>query len=64
MIADFQANPAKHYDYVPYPAGGLEKYNVSPMLFCDGPRGVVCRTGKNTCFPVTMLRGASFDVEL
>jgi beta-glucosidase len=34
------------------------------MMFCDGPRGVVCGTGKSTCFPVSMLRGASFDTEL
>ena len=34
------------------------------MEFCDGPRGVVCGTGKSTCFPVTMLRGATFDIEL
>jgi hypothetical protein len=25
MIADFQANPAKYYDYVPYPAGGVRE---------------------------------------
>ncbi|MEH7419280.1 glycoside hydrolase family 3 C-terminal domain-containing protein [Neobacillus drentensis] len=53
-----------HYNYVPYPAGGLPDYDVPPMLFCDGPRGVVCGTGKSTCFPVSMLRGASFDTEL
>jgi beta-glucosidase len=34
------------------------------MRFCDGPRGVVCGTGKSTCFPVSMLRGASFDTAL
>ena len=54
----------QHYNYIPYPAGGLPDYNVPPMLFCDGPRGVVCGTGKSTCFPVSMLRGAAFDTEL
>lgn len=55
---------ATHYNVVPYGAGGLEKHGVPPMLFCDGPRGVVCGVGKSTCFPVTMARGATFDKEL
>ncbi len=54
----------QHYNYIPYPAGGVEKEGVPPMLFCDGPRGVVCGNGQSTCFPVSMLRGASFDTEL
>lgn len=53
-----------HYNHIPYTAGGNEQYNIIPMLFCDGPRGVVCGNGKSTCFPVTMLRGASFDAPL
>lgn len=53
----------KHYNVVPYPAGGLDN-QVPPMLFCDGPRGVVCGNGETTCFPVSMARGATFDVEL
>lgn len=53
-----------HYNYDPYPAGGSEEFHLPPMLFCDGPRGVVCGTGKSTCFPVSMLRGAAFDTEL
>ncbi len=55
---------ANHYNYYPYPAGGNERLGVPQMKFCDGPRGVVCGTGKSTCFPVPMLRGATFDVEL
>lgn len=55
---------ATHYNVVPYGAGGLEKHGVPPMLFCDGPRGVVCGVGKSTCFPVTMARGATFDKDL
>ena len=53
-----------HYNHIPYPAGGNEKYGLAPMSFCDGPRGVVCGTGKSTCFPVSMARGASFDTAL
>ncbi|HHX61635.1 MAG TPA: glycosyl hydrolase [Epulopiscium sp.] len=56
--------PGRHYNDIPYAAGGVEKKELPPMLFCDGPRGVVCGTGESTCFPVTMLRGATFDVEL
>ena len=55
---------ATYYNVVPYGAGGLEKHGVPPMLFCDGPRGVVCGVGKSTCFPVTMARGATFDKDL
>ena len=53
-----------HYNLFPYPAGGIPEKGVPPMLFVDGPRGVACGTGKSTCFPVSMLRGATFDTEL
>lgn len=49
-----------HYNVTPYAAGGLEEYHIPPMLFADGPRGVVCGNGEATCFPVSMCRGASF----
>lgn len=67
MMADLKSTMTdknavkKHYNYIPYAAGGNETLGLSPMLFCDGPRGVVCGTGKSTCFPVSMCRGASFD---
>ena len=64
MLKEMETNPEGHYNHIPYGAGGLKEYSVPPMLFCDGPRGVVCGTGKSTCFPVSMLRGASFDAEL
>lgn len=54
----------KHYNYIPYAAAGNERLGLEPMLFCDGPRGVVCGNGQSTCYPVSMLRGASFDTEL
>lgn len=53
-----------HYNVTPYAAGGLEEHSIPPMLFADGPRGVVCGNGEATCFPVSMCRGASFDSEL
>ena len=53
-----------HFNFKPYPAGGIPEKDIPPMLFCDGARGVVCGIGKSTCFPVSMLRGATFDIEL
>ncbi len=64
MLKDMQADTNKHYNYIPYGAGGNEKAEIPKMLFCDGPRGVVCGVGETTCFPVSMLRGATFDVDL
>ncbi len=45
-----------------YPGGGVKRLNIPPFLFTDGPRGVKI-TG-STCFPVSMARGASWDVNL
>lgn len=58
------AQEKTHYNYIPYPSGGNEKYGIPPIRFCDGSRGVVCGVGKSTCYPVSMLRGATFDSEL
>ena len=47
----------------PYRAGsGVERLGLEPLYFTDGPRGVA--RGTSTCFPCTMARGASFDVDL
>ncbi|MCU0729259.1 MAG: glycoside hydrolase family 3 C-terminal domain-containing protein, partial [Sphingopyxis sp.] len=47
----------------PYRAGGgIERLGIEPLYFTDGPRGVA--RGNSTCFPCTMARGASFDVDL
>ena len=54
----------EHYNYSPYPTAGNDRLGLPAMMFCDGPRGVVCNEGKSTCFPVSMLRGASFDTDL
>lgn len=43
-------------------AGYNARLHVPPLSFTDGPRGVV--VGRATCFPVTMLRGASWDPAL
>jgi beta-glucosidase len=63
-ILKVQMVEGKHYNQNPYAAGGNEAHGVPALWFCDGPRGVVCEVGKTTCFPVSMNRGASFDVEL
>jgi beta-glucosidase len=47
----------------PYRAGGgIERLGVPALWFTDGPRGVA--RGNSTCFPCSMARGASFDVDL
>jgi beta-glucosidase len=64
QIAEMTKDSTKHYNHVPYPNAENKRLGVPSMRFCDGPRGVVCGTGKSTCFPVSMLRGASFDPAL
>ena len=41
-----------------------ERLGIRGFRFRDGPRGVRLEEGTATCFPVSMARGASFDVEL
>jgi beta-glucosidase len=45
-----------------YPGGGVKRLNIPPFLFTDGPRGVIIPG--STCFPVSMARGATWDVKL
>ncbi|MFW9818126.1 MAG: beta-glucosidase [Candidatus Thorarchaeota archaeon] len=45
-----------------FDGGGSEKFNIPAFKFTDGPRGVVIPD--STCFPVSMARGASWDVNL
>jgi beta-glucosidase len=52
----------RHYGRTANAAGGLKRFGVPPVLFSDGPRGVVMN--HSTCFPVSMARGASWDPEL
>ena len=45
-----------------YPGGGVKRLNIPPFLFTDGPKGV--NMPGSTCFPVSMARGASWDILL
>ncbi len=47
----------------PVKAGGNKRLGISPTVFMDGPRGLFNYKGA-TAFPVTMARGASWDIEL
>lgn len=51
-----------NYNAFPIPAGEDKTLGIEPILFADGPRGIVC--GQSTCFPVSMARGASWDIDL
>jgi beta-glucosidase len=50
------------YEKHTWSGGVLEQPNVPEIHFSDGPRGVV--VGVSTTFPVSMARGASWDVDL
>ena len=60
MVGNMPAMP--RYNHVPIPAGVDESLGIPGIYFSDGPRGVV--VGNSTCFPVSMARGASWDLEL
>ncbi len=45
-----------------YPGGSCARLGVPGIEFSDGPRGVVIEPA--TCFPVSMARGATFDIDL
>ena len=50
------------YHKRPFPAAVVERLGVPGFRFSDGPRGVVI--GPATAFPVSMARGASWDIDL
>jgi beta-glucosidase len=50
------------YHRRPFPAARVERLGIPGFAFSDGPRGVVI--GPATCFPVSMARGATWDVDL
>jgi beta-glucosidase len=50
------------YNSRPITAGKGSRLGIPAIRFSDGPRGVVMY--HSTCFPVSMARGASWDVEL
>ncbi len=53
---------AIRYNWIPQPAGKDGKLGIEGILFSDGPRGIVMNS--STCFPVSMGRGASWDIGL
>lgn len=62
MMKDMQAG--HHYNEWPYEAGGNKRLGIPSMRFVDGPRGAVTGVAKTTAFPVSMARGAAFDLDL
>ncbi|MFZ0529153.1 MAG: glycoside hydrolase family 3 C-terminal domain-containing protein [Propionicimonas sp.] len=50
------------YNMRPYVHGEVARLGIPGTRFVDGPRG--CVTGEGTAFPVSMARGATWDVEL
>ncbi len=50
------------YNLHPYVHGAVERLGIPGTRFVDGPRG--CVAGNGTAFPVSMARGATWDVEL
>jgi beta-glucosidase len=45
-----------------FPAAAVPRLGFAGFSFSDGPRG--CVIGSKTCFPVSMARGATWDVDL
>jgi beta-glucosidase len=50
------------YNRVPIIMGHIERLGIPGLRFSDGPRGVVM--GASTAFPVSMARGATWDLGL
>ncbi len=50
------------YHKSPFYAARVERLGLPGFAFSDGPRGVV--VDRATCFPVSMARGATWDVDL
>ena len=50
------------YHKSPFRAAQVDRLGLPGFSFSDGPRGVVI--DRATCFPVSMARGATWDVEL
>lgn len=50
------------YNHSPIVHGAVDRLGIPGLRFSDGPRGVVM--GSSTAFPVSMARGATWDVTL
>ena len=65
LTAQFQIDMIKtgrNYNVHALPAGGCKRLGVPPVLFTDGPRGVVMLN--STCFPSAVARASSFDPDV
>src|SRR6201999_3414252 len=56
------AEMSEAYNLRPLHMGSVDRLGIPGLRFSDGPRGVVM--GKSTAFPVSMARGATWDVTL
>lgn len=50
------------YNMRPIVMGAIERLGIPGLRFSDGPRGAV--VGESTAFPVSMARGATWDIDL
>ncbi len=50
------------YNLRPYVHGAVDRLGIPGTRFVDGPRG--CVSGHGTAFPVSMARGATWDLDL
>ncbi|KAJ6008000.1 hypothetical protein N7540_011976 [Penicillium herquei] len=50
------------YNREPFVMGAVPRLKIAGIRFTDGPRGIVMQS--STCFPVSMARGATWDVTL
>ena len=50
------------YNHAPIVMGAIDRLGIPGLRFSDGPRGVVM--GSSTAFPVSMARGATWDLGL
>lgn len=65
LTAQFQIDMIKtgrNYNVHALPAGGCKRLGVPPVLFTDGPRGVVMLN--STCFPSAVARASSFNPDV
>lgn len=56
------AQMGRQYNATPVVMGAIPRLGVPGLRFSDGPRGVVM--GESTAFPVSMARGATWDLGL
>lgn len=56
------AEMVQGYNLKPIVMGAVDRLGIPGLRFSDGPRGVVM--GRSTAFPVSMARGATWDVAL